>query len=281
MFPNKYREFGLATVTGEETLGFFIPYRHAASVIPPVEPIAWLERHFQSSAAVFSSMLSSFQVYGEALRRIGSDNPPEPRWNQDFGLDAAAAYCLIREHRPARVVEIGSGHSTRFMARAIRDGALSTELHAIDPAPRASVASLDIVHHARLFQDAGDPVLAKLEPGDVLFVDSSHVAMPGTDVDLLFTRVIPALPKGVVIHVHDIFLPDPYPDSWAWRGYGEHMLVAASLGYGGLKPLFASHWVRTRLREAVESGVIGSLPLPDVLHESSLWLIKDTDPVAA
>ena len=39
------------------------------------------------------------------------------------GLDAAAAYCLIREHRPARVVEIGSGHSTRFIARAIRDGA--------------------------------------------------------------------------------------------------------------------------------------------------------------
>ncbi len=282
MFPQKYKDFGLATVTGQATLGFFVPYRHAASVVPPTSPVDWIQEYFHSSAPAFLNVLDSIGSHAKDLSRIGPDTPPEPRWNQDWfsGLDAAAAYAIVRDQRPHRIVEIGSGHSTRFMARAIRDGGLTTAFHAIDPAPRASLSTLGITHHSRLFQDAADPVIASLGPGDVLFIDSSHVAMPGTDVDLLFTRVIPGLPKGVIIHVHDVFLPDPYPENWAWRGYGEHMLVAASLAYGGLRPLFASHWVRTRLREAVASGVVGSLPLPDVLHESSLWLVKDAHPVA-
>ena len=51
--------------------------------------------------------------------------------------------------------------------------------------------------------------------------------MPGTDVDFLLNRILPALPAGVLVHVHDVFLPDDYPADWEWRGYNEQLGVAA------------------------------------------------------
>ena len=63
-------------------------------------------------------------------------------------------------------------------------------------------------------------------------IDSSHTLVPGSDVDLLLNRVLPALSAGAVVHVHDIFLPDNYPDDWAWRGYNEQLGVAPLL-FGG------------------------------------------------
>jgi len=73
------------------------------------------------------------------LEAIGADRPPQPRWDQDWfpRLDAAAAYAIVRKTQPRRIVEVGSGHSTRFLARAVADGKLETEITAIDPQPRA------------------------------------------------------------------------------------------------------------------------------------------------
>ena len=67
--------------------------------------------------------------------------------------------------------------------------------------------------------------------------------MPGTDVDWLLNRILPALDAGVLIHVHDVFLPDPYPAGWAWRGYNEQQALAALLQGGGYAIRFASHYV--------------------------------------
>ena len=46
---------------------------------------------------------------------------------------------MVRSLRPRRIVEVGSGHSTRFLARAVADGGLDTRITAIDPRPRASI----------------------------------------------------------------------------------------------------------------------------------------------
>ena len=75
--------------------------------------------------------------------------------------------------------------------------------------------------------------LPDLAPGDVLSIDSSHILMPGTDVDILLNRVLPALPAGVLVHIHDVFLPDDYPPAWSWRGYNEQLGVAALVQGGG------------------------------------------------
>ncbi len=85
--------------------------------------------------------------------------------------------------------------------------------------------------------------------------------MPGSDVDHLLNHRLPRLANGVVVHIHDVLLPDPYPVSWAWRGYNEQLLVAALLQGGSVEPLFASHYVVTRMAERLDASVIASTAL--------------------
>ena len=98
--------------------------------------------------------------------------------------------------------------------------------------------------------------------------------MPGSDVDFLLNRVMPALPSGVLIHIHDIFLPDDYPPAWAWRSYNEQLAVAVLLTAGAYRPLFASRYAVTRMAEAVAASAAGGLPIIAGALESSLWLEK-------
>jgi predicted O-methyltransferase YrrM len=181
---------------------------------------------------------------------------------------------MMREEKPARVVEIGSGHSTRFLARAVLDGALTAAIVAIDPAPRASLSALKVQHEPALLAEADPTLLAVLGSGDVLFVDSSHVAMPGTDVDRIFADLLPRLPAGIIVHVHDILLPDAYPAAWAWRGYNEATVVAALVGSGAYELLFSSHWVVSRQPDWLASGILADVPLQPGARETSLWLRK-------
>jgi hypothetical protein len=106
----------------------------------------------------------------------------------------------------------------------------------------------------------------------MLFVDSSHVMMPGSDVDLLFNGPMAALPAGALVHVHDIFLPDAYPASWEWRGYNEQNALACMLGGGGWKILWSSRFVATRMAAELAASPLARLPMPAGAHETSLWL---------
>jgi predicted O-methyltransferase YrrM len=271
--------FGLDTVLSLDRLGFFIPYRHARSVTPP-ESYPAIARLFLDALPAMASALDAVEAVAEDLQRIGRDgSAPDPRWGQDWfcGLDAAMLYAQIRLHRPTRVVEIGSGHSTRFAARAIADGGLETRLIAIDPQPRADLAKLKVEWHRETLQQAlansGGHLIAELHPGDLLFVDSSHILMPGTDVELILTELLPRLPEGVLLHIHDIFLPDAYPREWAWRGYNEQAAVAVLLASGGWDILFASHYARRQFAERLRGGPLA--PLADAPGPAtSLWLAK-------
>ena len=270
--------FGLSTVLGFRPRGFFIPYRYADQIPPAGERPAYpaLASLFKAAEPSFRSVLDGMARHETALAAIGGGEPPEPRWRQDWfpRLDAAAAYVLVRERRPQRIVEVGSGHSTRFMARAARDGALATEITAIDPAPRADIAGLAVTTIRGTVQEAGAEPFASLAAGDVLFIDSSHILMPGTDVDFLFNRVLPALPAGMLVHVHDVFLPDDYPPDWAWRGYNEQLGVAALLQGGGFRPLWASHYVATRMADVLAANPVSRLLLLPGARESSFWMEK-------
>jgi len=219
-------------------------------------------------------LLRLIEQYAAALDAIGTEPPPAPRWNQDWfpRLDAAAAYAMVRSTRPKRIVEVGSGHSTRFLARAVADGALDTEIIAIDPQPRATLAGLDIEWIATPVQRvAAFPALAA---NDILFIDSSHQLKPGSDVEFLLNAVLPLLPAGVRVHFHDIFLPDDYPAHWGWRRYNEQAAVAALIERNILAVQFASHATVTRQPEAL-TGVLARLPLLPGAVESSLWLTKN------
>ena len=210
------------------------------------------------------------------LESLGDEPPPAPRWTQDWfpRLDAASAYAMVRRFRPRRIVEVGSGHSTRFLARAAADGATGTRITAIDPAPRATLAGLDIELLRMRVQDSGATPFAHLVEGDFLVVDSSHKMAPGSDVELLIEHVLPALPAGIHVHFHDIFLPDEYPEAWAWRRYTEQAAVADLLSSTRYAIEFASAWLVSRRAHLLRTGVVGRLPLVPGAIESSLWLRK-------
>lgn len=133
-------KLGLKTLFGSEPAGYFIPYRYAAetqkAVGRPTYPA--IEAMMEQAAPTMKAWLTKAALYQDAFASFGNASPPEPRWQQSWfpRLDGMMAYVFTREFRPNRIIEIGSGHSTRFYYRAIKDGDLPTRFHAIDP-PRA------------------------------------------------------------------------------------------------------------------------------------------------
>ncbi|MFZ1415172.1 MAG: class I SAM-dependent methyltransferase [Defluviicoccus sp.] len=271
---------GVATLFGFRR-GFFIPCRFAAEGTAAGDrcPYPSLAPLFAAGRSRFEAWIARIDGYADALQALGGP-PPGPRWDQDWfpRLDAAIAYAVVRTLRPARLVEVGAGHSTRFFIRAAADAGYPLALTAIDPAPRAELGTAGVRLLQKSVQDAGEAPFAPLGPGDVLSIDSSHVLMPGSDVDMLLNRVLPLLPAGAIVHVHDIFLPDPYPAAWAWRGYNEQQGVAALLQGSAWRILWASHFVRTACADLLADSILNRLPLMPGAHEASLWLEKRSLP---
>ena len=271
-------KFGLKTLFGSSPAGYFIPYRYAdetaKAVGQPTYPA--IERMMDHAAPTMKAWLTKAEKYQSIFDTLNDAVPPEPRWQQSWfpRLDGMMAYVMTREFRPKRIVEIGSGHSTRFYHRAIRDGDLETAFHAIDPAPRADIAELPITVEKTIVQKADPAVFDTIEGADILSIDSSHILMPGTDVDLLFSSVIPTLPSGTILHIHDITLPDDYPSEWQWRGYNEQQGVASLLAGNGFEILWSSAYATTRLQELVDASPARSIHLPKGAIETSLWLHK-------
>ncbi|MBM3518676.1 MAG: class I SAM-dependent methyltransferase [Alphaproteobacteria bacterium] len=277
---------GLATVTGLARKGYFIPYRYAGISARAGEgALAYpaLLSLFDQHRRTFVAVLDAIEAHAGTLLAIGGDPPPAPRWDQSWfpTLDACAAYAIVRSRRPRRIVEIGSGHSTRFLARAVADGALDCTITAIDPAPRARLDEGVVGLIRATAQTAPLDVFAALTAEDILFVDSSHVLMPGTDVDFVLNCLWPVLPNGILVHVHDVFLPEDYPPDWHWRGYNEQSAVAALLGAGAADPVFASRHVSRRLAAILEHSIVARLPRAAGALDASLWMIKRGEPVAS
>ncbi len=276
--------FGLLTLLGLAERGFFIPYRYAGQLRPEDRSHRYdvLESLLRSREAAFAALLTEMEAFQDTLLALDGGSALGPRWNQDWypRLDAAAAYTLIRHFGPKRIVEVGCGHSTRFVACAVGDAGLDCDVLAIDPSPRANLARLPLRLQRSVVQAAPAASFASLQAGDFLMIDSSHILLPGSDVDFLFGRVLPLLPAGVIVQVHDVFLPDDYPEAWHWRGYNEQQALLPLLASGGWEILFSSHYVATRMVERLEAGGLARLPLPPGARETALWLRKTAGPLA-
>ncbi len=262
---------GLETLLGIRRQGFFIPYRYADGIAPEQPLYAEMAVLMQGREAAFRDVLDGIARHAADFAAFRGS----PRFEQDWfpTLDAAAAYTLVRRWQPQRIVEVGSGHSTRFMARAVLDGVLPTRITAIDPAPRASLKGLAVDFRPGIAQSADPALFDALQANDLLFIDSSHILMPGSDVDWLFNRVLPRLPSGCHVHIHDIFLPDDYPADWLWRGYNEQQALPLLLAGGGWQLDFASHYAATRLTAKVDQA-LGALPRAKGAHPASIWLTR-------
>lgn len=171
----------------------------------------------------------------------------EPCWLNAWlpGLDGAAIYSFVRSRSPRLYLEVGSGMSTRFCARARRDAGLSTRIVSIDPAPRSVVDPLCDEVIRRPLEEADLSVFSALGAGDVVFMDGSHRVFTNSDATTFFLDVLPELAPGVLVGIHDVFLPDDYlPHFLEWH-YSEQYLLAAFLLGGGdrTRPVLPSWYV--------------------------------------
>ena len=164
--------------------------------------------------------------------------------NSMYGLaDAAVYHAMLRQHTPRRVVEVGSGFSSAI-ALDTADRYLRNEVSFtfIEPYPQRLLSLLSREDRERCellrrpVQDAGFEPYEQLEAGDFLFIDSTHVAKAGSDVNFLFFQVLPRLADGVLVHIHDVLWPFEYSERWLreGRGWTEAYLLQAFLAYNSV-----------------------------------------------
>ena len=200
-----------------------------------------LREIFERGRDRYAELLRRFVDLGGKYLTIEAwqDNrrPWEPSLNNPWlpGLDSLALYCELAILDPVRYVEVGSGSSTKFAGRSIRDNTLRTEITSIDPEPRAEIDAIcDHILRSPLEQ-IEHSFFETLAINDILFFDGSHRCFMNSDVTVMFLDILPRLKPGVVVQIHDIYLPDDYPPWWAERYYSEQYLLAAYILAQGQK----------------------------------------------
>ena len=151
-----------------------------------------------------------------------------PGWNNGFlpGLDIIAIYTMISFYKPKRYVEVGSGNSTKVAFKVKQEQHNSLEITSIDPMPRAEIDQLADVVIRKPFEDIDYQIVLNLEAGDILFIDNSHRILPNSDSMVFYMEIFPQLNKGVIVHIHDIYLPYDYPQFMCDRFYTEQYGLA-------------------------------------------------------
>ncbi len=198
-------------------------------------PHARLYDIINAQRAEYAAWMKKIRQYKPQLQSIRKadavQDAIQPGWNNGFlpGLDIMALYTVLAELKPRRYVEIGSGNSTKVAHKAKTDLGLNTEIISIDPYPRAEIDHLADQIIRTPFEQLDNAFLRDLNENDVLFVDNSHRVLPNSDATVFFLEVLPELKKGVVVHIHDIYIPYDYPQFMCDRFYSEQYALAAFL----------------------------------------------------
>ena len=195
---------------------------------------ALIVKALEQRRQMYREQLTAFATMRKFLHTIRSQPEPNddvtPYWGQNWfsALDAAALSCFLALNRPKTYIEIGSGNSTKFARHTIDAFFLDTKLVSIDPQPRSTIDDLCDEVIRQPLQNVDLSVFDVLEPGDILFFDGSHRIFTNSDVMVFFFEVLPRLKRGVLVHVHDVFLPDDYPPEWTGCYYSEQYILAAT-----------------------------------------------------
>lgn len=204
--------------------------------------------------------------------------------NEYFGpVSGEILYCMIRHFKPKRILEIGSGYSSYLIAQTIlinteKNGDSLCIYMSIDPYPN-KVISNGFPGLSKLIPKKVQQIpikeFEKLEKNDILFIDSSHVLKIGGDLQYLYLEIIPRLKKGVIIHIHDIFLPMEYPPKWVLEDklfWNEQYFLQAFLMFNNnFEILFAGNYLflnySDKLNQAFDS-------FTNNRSSSSFWIRK-------
>jgi hypothetical protein len=200
-------------------------------------------------------------------------------WNNGAfsGADAIVYYGLVRDRRPRRVVEVGSGWSSLLLARALeRNGPEAPcAVTLVEPFPNEQVfAGLprEWEVHRQIVQHADLGIFERLQAGDICFYDGSHCVRTGGDVNWFLFEVMPRLAPGVLVQIHDIFLPDDYHDDWVYDeglSWNEQYLVQAFLMHNDAWRVRIANHMLYRKRPDALAGLYN-------MDGGSLWLERVT-----
>jgi predicted O-methyltransferase YrrM len=240
------------------------------------------------------AMLDWLWTLARHYPRLPFPESPDPAWRYYYNnpafshADGIVLACTVLESRPRRVVEVGSGFSSALLMDVAEHLASpSFQLDCFDPYPETARSLLRpndpferSIHQLRM-QDIPLDVFTALEPGDICFLDTSHISKCQSDVNDYVFRILPALREGVLIHIHDIVYPFEYPARWILeenRSWNEAYIVRALLQarerYQML--LFNDYLLQRHIDE-----VRRRMPLAAINTGASLWLRKVGNPVRA
>jgi hypothetical protein len=200
-------------------------------------PHPLLLEQFKSKSNVYKAYIDTMLHFKSVFHTFKTSDkeidPNAPSWNNGFlpGLDIVALYTLLHVFKPKHYIEIGSGNSTKVARKSIQDNGLNTVITSVDPFPRANIDHLADIVIRQPLENINDLsfITSKLEANDILFIDNSHRCLPNSDVTVCFLELLPFLKPGVIVHIHDIYLPYDYPQDMCERFYSEQYMLAAFL----------------------------------------------------
>lgn len=158
--------------------------------------------------------------YADEIRAMSWEKPGGAGSAFHFGNgsyesgDADFLYAFLRHVKPRRVIEIGSGYSTRIVRPALERNGNGERHVCIEPYEARWLEALGVDVVRKRVEDCPLDMFRQLERGDLLFVDSSHMIRPRGDVLHEYLTILPTLQSGVMVHAHDIFTPRDYPAEW-------------------------------------------------------------------
>lgn len=244
-------------------------YRRPYSDIPSGH-IAW---RYEDQLALWSKLKTYASEFDFPENPVSDDRVYHRRNDYFCDVDGFTLYSLLRELNPKRVIEVGSGFSTKLMSAAmVRNARPGSSVTCIEPFRADVIKSLQVDAYVAPLQEVDLGLFDTLSYGDVLFIDSSHVVKPYGDVNLIFSHVLPRIPTGVWVHFHDIFLPFDYPESWMVKQrhvYSEQYMLSAFLAHNSeWEVKFAVNYFAHRYGVNAIQRELG------LLHESggSFWI---------
>jgi hypothetical protein len=261
---------------------FYQPVYHPKSLPPGVwadeDPLVGVNLSVDEQL----DLLRRLAPYAAEIRGVPDTPPPAPGYYYDnlaFGPGSAELlYGIVRLCRPQIIIEIGSGMSTLVSRTALAANDADGEtgrLICIEPYLAPWLEDLGDVTVVRQRVEELDPgIFASLQAGDVLFIDSSHVVRPGNDVRYLYGRIVPSLAPGVIVHVHDVYLPWEYPRQWAAESrhfWNEQYVLQSFLSHNpDYEVLLAGHYLERRYRNELVTACPSLARFPE-RSTSSFW----------
>ena len=277
-----------------DTWGYFIRKIHYYEPLPDFSQIELKQfskktdfRHINFNWEIQLKYLEKLEKYGQEIQCLSSSNNDNmfDFYNDTYReLDAAIYYAIIREIKPIKVIEIGSGKSTIIANIGLmknKEEGSKGNLICIEPYPPKyliDACQLDVEIIQSTLENIDLEFFDKLQAGDILFIDSTHTVKFNSDCVKEILNILPRLPKGVFVHIHDIFFPYDYPPQWIIeerRAWNEQYLLEAFLAYNSsFEIILANNWLTIDYPEKVAKIWTNLLNSKNTHSAGGFWIRK-------